>query len=145
MPLLLPYHFKKIGLLITPIGLSLWLAMQKGLINTLLSDSTNPELINVLNTASAVVGFFSVLLGLYFLAFSKEKIEDEMIHQLRVESFQFAALLQIIFLITGFATMLFTREPDKEGMLLFFVLVLLVFWTGFILRFNFIVHRLKNQ
>ncbi len=145
MPLLLPYHFKKIGLLITPIGLSLWLAMQKGLINTLLSDSTTPEHINVLNTASAVVGFFSVLLGLYFLAFSKEKIEDEMIHQLRVESFQFAALLQIIFLITGFATMLFTREPDKEGMLLFFVLVLLVFWTGFILRFHFIVYRLKKQ
>lgn len=141
MPLLLPNRFKKKGLLLTPLGIILWISMQIGLIKKLGTKLLDEDSLTLLNSIAATVGFFAFLLGLYFLAFSKEKREDEMIHQLRVESFQFAALLQIICFIIGFTIMLIIGEPDKEGMVLFFLFGLIVFWLGFILRFNFTVHR----
>ena len=143
MHFLLPNRFKKIGLLVTPLGLGLWLSMQLGLITRLCATLQNQGVITILNSLIATIGFFSFILGLYFLAFSKEKKEDEMIHQLRVESFQFAALLQIICFIIGFTLIRVLGEPDKEGMMLFFLAGLVIFWIGFILRFNFIVHRAK--
>lgn len=143
MPLLLPNRFKKIGLFLTPLGIILWISMQVGLIKRLCTKLIDEDLLTLFNSIAATAGFFAFLLGLYFLAFSKEKREDEMIHQLRVESFQFAALLQIIYFIIGFTLIRIIGEPDKEGMMLFFLASLVIFWIGFILRFNFTVHRAK--
>lgn len=146
------HKYKRIGLLISPLGLGLWTCMQLGYIKmwlTNLANYVNLELnyssYDLLNTSAAIIGFFACLLGLYLISFAKEKREDEMIHQIRLESFQFAALLQIILLISGFVIILILGEPDKEGFMLFFVLILLLFWISYIARFNYIIHAKYRQ
>ncbi len=86
--------------------------------------------------------FFSFLAGMYFLSFSKEKVEDEMISKIRLSSFQFAALCQLLFFIFSFAYMAISKkEPVGDGeLLLFFLCAIFLFWILFILRFNYIVH-----
>ena len=146
------HKYKRIGIFITPFGLGLWTCMQLGYIKwwlTKLATYANLELNNssyhLFNVSTAIIGFFACLLGLYLISFSKEKREDEMIHQTRLESFQFAALLQIIILISGFVIILIVGEPDKEGFMLFFVLILLLFWLNYIARFNYIIHSKYKQ
>ncbi|GAA4279672.1 hypothetical protein [Gaetbulibacter aestuarii] len=137
---LLPNHFKKIGLFVAPLGLLLWVAMQKGLISDItlyfgLSNSTP------LNIITAIVGLLSFLFGIYAMAFSKEKIEDEMIKNIRLESFRTAALIQIILITTGLILVGLMKEPPKDaGMMLFFIAAIIIFWFTYIIRFNYIVH-----
>lgn len=137
---LLPHRFKKIGLIIAPIGFFLWIIMQIGWISEISQfiGVSNPKLVNM---SAAIVGFFSFLFGTYALAFSKEKIEDEMIKNIRLESFQFAALLQIVFLIIGLIWIGFMKNPPKDaGLLLFFIITIIIFWITYITRFNYIIH-----
>lgn len=144
---LLPHKFKKYGLFMVPFGFAFWLAMQWGFIEKLmlLIVSENNSAIYFANVFVAIVGFFSFLAGIYFLVFSKEKVEDEMVEKTRLESFQFAALVQIIFLILGFFLMLIFKDPGESGMMLFFMLLLFIFWISFIGRFNYIIHiRIKK-
>jgi uncharacterized membrane protein len=88
----------------------------------------------------AIISFFSFLSGIYFVTFSKEKIEDEMVQRTRLESFQFAAIIQIIFMIAGFLLMLFAGDPGESGMMLFFIILVFLFWISFIGRFNYMLH-----
>ena len=81
-----------------------------------------------------------LIIGLILTAFSKEKIEDEMVQRTRLDSFQFAALTQIIFTISGFLFMLFAGDPGESGLMLFFIVLVFLFWLSFIGRFNFILH-----
>lgn len=137
---LLPHRFKKTGLIIAPTGFLLWIAMQIGWITEISNfiGFSNPKLLNM---SCAIIGFFSFLLGTYALAFSKERVEDEMIKNVRLESFQFAALLQIIFLIIGLIWIGFMKNPPKDtGLMLFFILIIFIFWITYISRFNYIVH-----
>jgi len=147
MALLLPYRYKKIGALIAPAGLSIWLLMQGGYIRRFAmrilhtADSSyyqSPAYF--VNVGAAVAGFFLFLTGLYFISFSKEKIEDEMVRQTRLDSFQFAAALQLLIIIGGFLTMLALGDPGQGNMMLFFLLLIVVFWLAFIGRFNYILH-----
>lgn len=62
-----------------------------------------------------------------------------MIQRTRLDSFQFAALIQLLFIIIGFLSMLIFKEPDKEGLMLFFISVIILFWLCFIGRFNYIL------
>lgn len=151
MNLLLPSSFKKAGLIITPLGFLFWLSMQKGLITAFLVFITNegrdsngylPAYFASVNTAIAIIGFFGFLAGLYCIAFSKEPIEDEMIQKTRLESFQFAALVQFILIVAGFLFMLLAGEPKEGGMMLFFIGITLTFWLCFIARFNY---ALRNR
>jgi hypothetical protein len=136
MNFLLPAKFKKIGAVIAPSGLVTWIVLQQRLI-----DPT-PHLVNVI---LLVICFFSFLGGLYFISFSREKIEDEMVQRTRLDSFQFAAIIQMAVMISGFLVMLFVSEPGKEGMILFFAGAIFLFWLSFIARFNYILHiRLKS-
>ena len=143
---LLPHRYKTIGAIIAPTGFFLWIAMQLGWITEILLflGITNPRPINI---AIAVLGYFSFLLGGYTLTFSKEKTEDEMIKNVRLESFQFAALLQMIFLIIGLTWLpLMKNPPDENGFMLFFMIVIFIFWITYIIRFNYIVHiRIYNN
>src|SRR5690606_13503058 len=102
MKFLLPHRFKKIGTVIAPLGLCLWLVMQLGYLKSLLisifgqlNGSYEWSAYHIINIAAAILGFLSFLAGLYFVSFSKEKIEDELVQKTRLDSFQFAAFLQI--------------------------------------------------
>lgn len=130
-----------------PLGFVIWLSMQLGFIKSLLllilRDGS--PLIHALNVIIAIFSFFSFLAGIYFLVFSKEKVEDEMIRRTRLDSFQFAALVQIISIIIGFLSMLIFKAPSEGGLMLFFIIFLFIFWICFIGRFNYIVHiRIKQ-
>jgi ABC-type spermidine/putrescine transport system permease subunit I len=139
---LLPYSFKRLGLFIAPLGFALWVFMQRGgVINLLVVLFGEHGVVHgvpyfVVNVTVAVISFFSFLFGLYFIAFSNEKVEDEMIQQLRMESFQFAAAMQLIVIVGGFLAMAVSGEPEAEGMMMFFVAVVLCFWLSFIARFH---------
>ena len=144
MKFLLPHRFKIIGAIIAPAGFFLWLAMQFGyiskiLVNTLVEPTTTSSH-QVVNVMVAIISFFSFLSGIYFVTFSKEKIEDEMVQRTRLESFQFAAIIQIIFMIAGFLLMLFAGDPGESGMMLFFIVLVFLFWLTFIGRFNYMLH-----
>lgn len=136
---LLPHRYKTIGAIIAPAGFFLWIAMQFGWIAeiSLALGITDPKPINI---AIAILGFFSFLFGGFSLTFSKEKTEDEMIKNVRLESFQFAALLQMFFLILGLSWVAFMNPLNENGLMLFFISALFIFWSTYIVRFNYIVH-----
>ena len=145
MAYLLPHRFKKIGAFIAPIGFALWINMQLGMTTRALNiffgeTESNHFAFHVVNVSIAVLSFFSFLAGIYFVTFSKEKIEDEMVQRTRLDSFQFAALIQIVFIIIGFISMLIFEELSEGGLMLFFISLLFLFWVSFICRFNYILY-----
>ncbi len=147
MKFLLPHQYKKIGAIIAPLGLGLWIVMQLGFIKNLLiyffgqtNTSYEGSTYHVINVLAAVIGFFSFIGGLYCITFSKEKVEDEMVQKTRLDSFQFAAFLQIMVILIGFLFILFAGDPGENGMLFFFIVLVFLFWLSFIARFNYILH-----
>ncbi|UAY52120.1 hypothetical protein [Ferruginibacter albus] len=147
MKLLLPHRFKKTGAIIAPIGFILWICMQLGLITRVLMivfgekpETSNSSPYHLANVIIATISFISFLAGIYFVTFSREKIEDEMVQRTRLDSFQFAALAQIIFIIIGLLLMIFFKEPNEGGLMFFFISVIFLFWLCFIARFNYILH-----
>lgn len=152
MNFLLPNSFKRIGAVIAPSGFAIWLCMQFGYVTRLLTFLFGERLAegsvppyHLVNVICAVVSFLSFLAGVFFLTFSREKIEDELVQKTRLESFQFAALVQIVFLITGFISMMVYKEPGDGGLMLFFIAVIFTFWLSFLARFHYIFHiRLKQ-
>lgn len=152
MKFLLPHRYKTIGVVIAPLGFCLWLVMQLGYIKNLLINvfgETDGGYVwsayHVIDVVAAVLGFFSFLGGLYCVTFAKEKVEDEMVQKTRLDSFQFAAFLQIIVTIAGFLFMLFAGDPGESGMMLFFIVLVILFWLSFIGRFNYVLHVKYKQ
>lgn len=147
MKRLLPNRFKRYGLFMAPLGFGLWLSMQLGLTKKILLFflSNGHAAIHPINAIVAIASFFSFVMGMYFLAFSKEKVEDEMVQRTRLDSFQFAAFVQIICVIVGFIFMGLYKEPGEERLMLFFIVLLFIFWLSFIGRFNYTIHiRIKQ-
>lgn len=137
---LLPHRFKKIGVVTAPTGFLIWIAMQIGWVADM-SNLLGFKDATPLNMSAAIIGFMSFLFGVYAMTFSKEKIEDEMITNVRLKSFQSAAFVQIIFLIVGLISIGFVDKPPKDaGMMLFFISAIMVFWVVYIVRFNYILY-----
>lgn len=140
---LLPHRYKKTGMLLLPLGLFLWISGQSGLFNPMLTylHFRWPGFQLIL-----ITGFFSFLAGIYFLIFSREKTEDEYIQLIRLESFHFAALFQLIFFVVLFLGMaIFSLEPGGESaFMLILTGAILLFWLAYIIRFNYILH-VKNR
>lgn len=106
-----------------------------------IDDNTKYVPYYIANVVVAVLGFFGFLIGLYFLAFSRERVEDEMVQRRRMESFRFAAVLQLLLFIVGFVAMLILGDPEGDGILGFMVLSVLVFWLAFVTRFHYKISR----
>jgi hypothetical protein len=68
-----------------------------------------------------------------------------MVLRTRLESFQFAAVMQLLAVILGFAFMAVYKEPREGGMMLFFISLVGLFWLSFIGRFNYILHLKLRQ
>ena len=149
MKFLLPHRFKRLGAVLAPLGLMGWIAMQTGWVKKILvflfDLSADQLLARNLNILMAAVSFFTFLAGIYMLAFSKERIEDEMVQRTRLESFQFAAVMQLLAVILGFVIMAIYKEPREGGMMLFFISLVGLFWLSFIGRFNYILHLKLRQ
>lgn len=137
MRILLPHQFKSIGLVIVPLGLATWLGCQLGYLDIFLGPW--PESLALRRTL-LVSGGFSFLFGMYFLAFSKEKFEDEMIQRIRLDSFLFAAYVQIAVVIAFFLFIFFAGDPKQGGFELFLIGTILFFWVSYVVRFNYTLH-----
>jgi hypothetical protein len=84
------------------------------------------------------VEYLSLVIGLLLVAFSKEKIEDEQIGQLRSDSLQWAIYVNYgIFIICT----LFINGSDYWGVIAYNVLTPLVF---FIIRFRWKIYQLNR-
>ena len=143
---LLPNRMKKLGAFLAPIGLIVWLLMQFDVFYRLAENSLNDSQGFILNVTIAIVSFFSFLIGLYCLVFSKEKIEDALARDTRLSSFQFAAVIQFLYIILGFVCIVAIYEPESDGMMMFFISAILLFYLVYISRFNFLLHsKFKNE
>jgi IS4 transposase len=80
-----------------------------------------------------------VLIGLFLIAFSKEKIEDEHIIQLRLDSLRWAIYLNYAILLF---TLVFTQSSDTKHILLLNIWLPLLF---FIFRFRWVLYRIKRS
>ena|ERR1700753_338358 len=76
-------------------------------------------------------------MGLFLAAFSKEKMEDEQISQLRLDSLQWAIYLNYLLLLIG---LIFTT--DTEHILFLNLLIPMVF---FIVRFRWVLFRINSS
>ena len=143
---LLPHRFKRIGAVLIPSGLLLWVLMQKNVIRHLLQIIIGkPEqyfgsINDIINVSAAIIGVFSFIGGLYMLAFSKEKYEDEMIRSLRMQSFQLAMGFQLLLLIAGLLVLLFTGDVKPEWMLTCLAGLIFLSWATYIMLFHYLVH-----
>ena len=135
--LLLPNRYKKIGWLLFPLGLIIWVATQTGM----LDDYVN-QLIKVL---ILTLSFFSFLIVFYFVSFSKEPIEDEYITSMRLKSFQISAIIQMIYFLMAFTSMfLFHFKPNGDSGLASFLLIsILIYWSAYLIIFNITI--IKNN
>ena len=93
---------------------------------------TNQHLFNIVST-------ILVLTGLFLIAFSKEKIEDEQISQLRLDSLRWAIYLIYLILL---CSLIFTTGIDLFDILRLNIWVPLVF---FIVRFRWVIFRLNRS
>lgn len=101
---------------------------------------------NALQQILLISSFFIALIGIVFLVFSKEKKEDEYISKLRLESFQIAALVQVIYLIYEFVKLaLHNGVNEKELLVFMFIRILVAFWLVYILRYNFVLFKNKYK
>jgi len=80
-----------------------------------------------------------VLIGLFLVAFSKEKIEDEQIVQLRLDSLRWAIYLNYAILLFS---LVFTYGGESNHILMLNIWLPLLF---FILRFQWVLYRLKRS
>lgn len=146
--ILLPYYFKKIGIILFPFGLFIWCLTQLGYLNGIVRNQNGNA--NFLYSPILIISFFSFIAGLYFLVFVKEKIEDEFIANIRLQSFQRASFLQFVYFLVAFLFMLiFKKEPSGDAGLEFFLIFsILLFWLFYILHFNislFLIRKKSNE
>ena len=80
-----------------------------------------------------------MLTGLFLIAFSKEKIEDEQIAQLRLDSLRWAIYLNYVILLLS---LVFTNGVDFIDILRLNLWVPLLF---FIIRFRWVLFRLNRS
>lgn len=90
------------------------------------------------NVLDEISGLF-LIIGSIFIAFSKEKCEDEFISRIRLESLVWATYVNYAILILA---IVFVYDMAFFWVLVFNMFTLLVF---FLIRFNWALNKLKKQ
>jgi hypothetical protein len=80
-----------------------------------------------------------VLVGLFLVAFSRERVEDEQITQLRLDSLRWAIYLNYAILLFS---LIFTQGSESNHILFLNMWLPLLF---FILRFRWVIYRLNRS
>jgi hypothetical protein len=133
---LFPYYFKFVGLaLIVIVHFPLMHFLQLLHVHF---DDNDTSLFNH-HHVFFILTYVMIVIGLLMVAFSKEKVEDEHISQLRLDSLQWALYLNYLILII---TLVFTNGIDTIDVLRLNLWVPLVF---FIIRFRWVLYRLNRS
>lgn len=137
--LLLPSPYKKIGIILFSIGLIIWIVTQRGIFNSQLNHTTK--------VVTLTISFFSFLIGLYFITFSKEVVEDEYINSVRLKSFQISSIIQMVFFLISFTLMFILNiEPNGDGGLSTFLLSsIILYWVMYLIVFNYTLLSNKSK
>jgi hypothetical protein len=90
------------------------------------------------NLFDEIIGLF-LIIGSTFIAFSKEKSEDEFISKIRLESLVWATYINYAILTL---TIIFVYDLVFFWVLVFNMFTILIF---FIIRFNWVLYKSKNQ
>ena len=121
---MLPNWFKKLGFIIFLIGasVSMYEGFMEGLTGTPSDSGQFDSVKNYLGEKA--IHWFDILsiLGMIIYIFSKEKVEDDYINKLRLESYQITALLGLSVTIV-----LYTFSEDIKLTLDYFIILFL--WT----------------
>lgn len=97
-PGLLPLYFKKIGLLV----------MILAFIPAIIVKSVNVELVQTQKEIFRVLTLNAFILGLLFVAWSRDKVEDEMTVSIRLKAMSWTFTWAVLyFIITPFIALLF--------------------------------------
>jgi len=139
---LFPYKSRWIGLglilLHIPVR-KIWEALYPGLDSHRLPEKPSDSMLFTNAHLFFIVSSILVLIGLFLIAFSKEKIEDEQISQLRLDSLRWAIYLNYLILLLS---LIFTNGIDFIGMLRLNLWGPLIF---FIIRFRWVIYRLNRS
>lgn len=135
---LLPYKSRWIGLVLillhVPIR-AIWEIYYPGIDEHRLPVDPNDSMLFTNAHLFFIASTLLVLTGLFLIAFSKEKIEDEQISQLRLDSLRWSIYLNYALLILS---LIFTNGVNFIDMLRLNLWMPLVF---FIIRFRWVIYR----
>lgn len=141
--LLLPHYFKWIGLaLLLPCVILGAFFMHADFTLEMLQVEASQQVKFISannNNLTDELALTGIIVALLMIAFAKEKQEDEFIHFIRLESWQWAVLLNFVLLIL--ATWLL-YDFDFLNVMVYNMLTVLVI---FIIRFQFLVWRNKKS
>jgi drug/metabolite transporter (DMT)-like permease len=126
-----PNNYKKIGLLLFFIGI--FVAGYPGFIegwSSGLSEISKEPVEVVKRTSHILFHLFDIvaIIGMMIYMFSKEKIEDDFINKLRLESFQTTSIVGLIITIIFFAFSKDIKYSLDDFLISFLISYLLIFW-----------------
>lgn len=148
---LLPKSFKKIGWILLIIGFVLGIVL---LINDFEYPSFEVKVYSIIKGGALFnsdkshfiktnifieIAIYLITIGGLFVAFSKEKIEDEYIQKIRVESLVWATIVNYILLLIATILLYDFAFLDFMTINMFTVLILFIF------KFNLELYKLKNR
>lgn len=140
--LLLPNRYKTLGILLLAVSLTLGIAVrfwdfEFNFLSVVLQVKANRVFDDKINLTDELA-LSGIIVSLLFIAFAKEKTEDEFINRTRLESWQWAVLINYILLLIatwavhGFAYI----DVMMYNMLTIPIL--------FIVRFNYVLYKTKS-
>lgn len=137
--LLIPNRYKRIGwmILVPSFILGLFVRFADLQLGFLEISKNNKSLLDDDINLTDELALTGIIIGLLLLAFSREKVEDEYIGKIRLESLQWAVLINYILLII--ATWLIHGLGYIDVMMYNMLTVLIIF----LIRFHYILR--KNQ
>ncbi len=136
---LFPHRFRLIGWLIFVPSAIIGLAQMYAYfdLSWVIHTAENDVSITT-STYTDEIAAIGVVIGLLFIAFSREKVEDEMISQLRLEALQWSVYANYTVLIIAFLTVYDVAFFNVMIYNMFTVLLV------FIARFRWLIHRNGN-
>ena len=142
---LFPHRFRMIGWVLAIVAVSGYLClpefhfkMPSLYFDTFFDDENESGFFRMARTNSLSIAMILLTIGLLFIGFSKEKVEDEFVHYLRAQSLIWATYITAALFIV--ATLLI------YGITYIYVpyLVFFVFLILFIIKFRIEVHRFNK-
>jgi hypothetical protein len=136
---LFPHYFKRIGWLLTIPTMVIGLLMMFSNLNlSFMEISIHKDTLHLFagdyNDLSDELLSILLIIGLNLIAFSKEKIEDEWVSKIRLESLQWGVYINSFILILA---TLFVYELNYLTVMTFNMFTVLIF---FIIRFNYLLY-----
>lgn len=126
--LLLPHSFRLVGwLLVIP-------SVLLGLAN--MYAEYKPAFLGDFTDETAALG---VIVGLLFVAFAREKVEDEMIRQLRLESLQWSVYINYVLLAIAIVLL---YDTAFFNVMIYNMFTILVVFIG---RFAWLLYKLQRR